>query len=75
MSTSTHTPSVSLAKITPRHAFARHSHLHILGRVTKVSDKHVWIMAQSITGAITRASYPVPPLPIKVDREDVHLYR
>ena len=67
--------SVSLDKITYRHAHGEVSHLEIIGRVVKISDQHVWIMARSVTGRYTRTDYPVPPAPVKVDRQGCFLYR
>lgn len=67
--------SVSLDKITYRHAHGEVSHLEIIGRVVKISDHHVWIMARSVTGRYTRTDYPVPPAPVKVDRSTCYLYR
>lgn len=67
--------SVSLDKVTYRSAIGEHSHLEIIGRPVKISDQHVWIMARSVTGRYTRADYPVPPAPVKVDRSTCYLYR
>ena len=66
---------VGLDKVTYRNAVADHGHLQVIGRVTKISAQHVWIMARSVTGTRTRIEYPVPPFPVKVDRVGCWLYR